>query len=233
MAVQWHEFATPRLLGATLAEAVANRLDTAIEKRGRAVLAVSGGSTPAVFFRALARRQIDWSAVTVMLVDERFVPSSNERSNERMVTLNLLQANAAAAKFVGLYRRGDVAEAVGVAGQAYSRLPFPPDIAVLGMGVDGHTASIFPDAGNLDCLLDPEGPKPFLAVRSDTAGETRLTLTLAGLKQFRRIFVHIEGLEKKELLADILASRKNAPIRTVLERCAQPAEIFWAAGVAS
>lgn len=168
-----------------------------------------------------------------MLVDERFVPSSNERSNERMVTLNLLQANAAAAKFVGLYRRGDVAEAVRVAGQAYSRLPFPPDVAVLGMGVDGHTASIFPDAGNLDRLLDPEGPKPVLAVRSDTAGETRLTLTLAGLKQFCRIFVHIEGLEKKELLVDILAGGKNAPIRTVLERCAQPAEIFWAPGVAS
>lgn len=224
---EWYEFAARELLAAELAEAVATHLNEAIEQRGRATLAVSGGSTPSMFFRALARKSVAWKSVTVTLVDERFVPPSSERSNERLATINLLQADAAAATFVGLYDKTDVASAAKGAGAEIGKL-LPFDIAVLGMGTDGHTASFFKDASNLAQLLDPEGSEFVLPVQADSAGEPRLTLTLAALASVRHMFVHIEGLAKKELLRDVLSGKAGSPISKVIEHARDPVDIYWA-----
>ena len=113
---------------------MAASLSTAITDRGRAQLAVSGGTTPKLFFRELAHQRIDWPRVTMTLVDERCVPVTDERSNARLVREHLLRLKAAAAKFVPLYRDHGNAEALG-----------PFDAVVLGMGTDGHTASFFPE----------------------------------------------------------------------------------------
>ncbi len=226
----WYDFAAPSLLAAELANVVAGRLRDSIRERGEAVLAVSGGSTPATFFRVLARKQLDWNAVTVTLIDERFVPPTSFRSNERLVKLNLLQANASAARFVGLYDDEGIDDAAARAIDRLSSMMQSIDVTVLGMGTDGHTASFFADAGNLDALLDPDGGMQVLSVQSETAGEPRLTLTLGLLKSARHTYVHIEGRAKRELLADILAERKSAPIGTVLEKLKHPADIYWAPG---
>ncbi len=226
---EWYEFAAPQLLAAALAEAVASRLTEALEQRGNAVLAVSGGSTPAMFFRALARKPIDWKSVTVLLVDERFVPPSSERSNERLVTLNLLQADAAAAHFVGLHSPGDIDEAVARADAEIASLK-PFDAVVLGMGLDGHTASLFPDAHGIAAMLDPQSERNVYAVRSPSAGDDRITLSLAAISSAGRIFVHIEGLEKKERLLDILSDAENLPISKVIEQSGAPVDIYWAPG---
>ena len=226
---EWFEFVAPQLLAAALAESVASQLEEAVEARGRAVLAVSGGSTPAMFFRALARKPIDWKSVTVVLVDERFVPPSSDRSNERLVTLSLLQADAAAAHFIGLFGAASIEEAVSQADDEIAALK-PFDAVVLGMGLDGHTASLFPDAPGIAGMLDPAGGKNVHAVHAPSAGGDRMTLSLAAIISARRIFVHIEGLEKKECLKDMLSSTAKAPICEVIKHASVPVEIYWAPG---
>ena len=152
-------------LAETLARDVADELIRAIAAKGKATLAVSGGATPKLFFDKLSRAELSWARVTVTLVDERQVPESSERSNARLVRKHLLQNKAAAAKFVPLF---DNAEAGKTS---------PFDVAVLGMGSDGHTASFFPGADRLAEALDSDTPQRLIEISAPGAGEPRLTFT--------------------------------------------------------
>ena len=132
-------------LAEALAEAVAANLKTGIKAKGQASLAVSGGSTPMRFFKALSTRaDVEWDKVTVTLVDERWVDEASERSNARLVRANLLQGRAAIAHFVPLYQGGSLDEAaIARTNAALLNVPQPLDAAVLGMGNDGHTSWYF------------------------------------------------------------------------------------------
>lgn len=226
----WHEFSSGPSLAEALAEEVAQRLIAAIEARGMALIAVSGGSTPAPFFRALSFKALDWRRVTVTLVDERFVPTSSERSNARLVARHLLQNEAARADFIGLYHELDIVEeAAEKADRIIGALPLPLDVAVLGMGTDGHTASFFPDAENLSALLDAEGRQRVMPVHAPSAKEPRLTLSMPLLSKARFLALHIEGMEKKDVLAAALGgSRPRLPVRAVVDQAGEPVHIYWA-----
>lgn len=229
----WHEFPSGALLAETLAETVAQLLASAVGERGVGLLAVSGGSTPPPFFRALSHQAIDWRHVVVTLVDERFVPPSSERSNARLVARHLLQNEAARADFVPLYYESDsVEEAAEKADRAIGNLPLPLDAAVLGMGTDGHTASFFPDADNLAGLL-AERSRRVLPVHAPSAREPRLTLSLPLLCEAGLVALHIEGERKKRVLKAALAeeSEQVAPVRTVADRAAA-LQIYWAPAAA-
>lgn len=130
-------FEAREALAATLARDVAEELERAIEAKGRATLAVSGGTTPKLFFEKLSEIDIPWARVSVTLVDERQVPETSERSNARLVRTHLLRNRAAAARFVPLVDNPDA-----------EKIP-SFDVAVLGMGNDGHTASFFPGGDSL------------------------------------------------------------------------------------
>ena len=134
-------------------------------RRGAGFLAVSGGTTPAAFFAELAGRPLDWERIVVTLVDERLVPPDSPRANQLLVRERLLVGPAAAARFVPLFEGGSPEGAAARAEVALRGLPWPLDAAILGMGVDGHTASFFPDADNLDALLDPRGATIVLRCR--------------------------------------------------------------------
>ncbi len=223
-----HDFPSRDALAQALADAVAARLAAAVEARGAAFIALSGGTTPARFLAALARRDLDWGKVTVTLVDERFVPPSSPRSNAALVATNLMTGKAAAARFLPLYQEaGSVEEAAALAGDALRPLPWPLDVAVLGMGADGHTASFFPDALNLAALLDPASPRDLLPVHAPGAGEPRLTLTLARIVEARFLALHIEGADKQATLARALGGAA-LPIAAVIEAARRPVDIYWA-----
>ncbi|RUW10620.1 6-phosphogluconolactonase, partial [Mesorhizobium sp. M1A.F.Ca.IN.020.06.1.1] len=205
------------------------RLTKAITDRGTALLAVSGGTTPAKFFAALSLIPIAWDKVTVTLVDERFVPTSSPRSNAGLVAANLLQNKAAAARFVPLYHEAaTIEDAAASDSEALQSLPWPLDVVVLGMGADGHTASFFPDAGNLAELIDPSSPRIVLAVHAQSAGEPRLTLSMARIVAAGFIALHIEGEDKRIAFDGAMGAGMKKPIRNVLEVAPIPVEVFWA-----
>ena len=203
-------------LAETLARDVADELSRAIEAKGRATLAVSGGTTPRLFFEKLSLIDIAWSRVSVTLVDERQVPETSERSNARLVRAHLLQNRAAAARFVPLVDNPDA-----------EKIP-AFDVAVLGMGNDGHTASFFPGGDTLAEAIDAGTSKRLIAITAPGAGEPRLTFTLPVLEQAGRLALHIEGAEKKQVLNKALAEgpKEDMPVRAVL-RGAAPVTLYW------
>jgi 6-phosphogluconolactonase len=225
----WHEFATPEALAETFAGRIADVLAEAIETRGKALLAVSGGTTPIHLFKVLSETDLDWPKVTITLVDERFVPPSSDRSNEGLARRDLLRGKAASANFIGLYREAPtVEEAARKAEAALSALPYPFDFVVLGMGPDGHTASFFPDDPGLARPLDLSGKRIVLPVHAKSAGEPRLTFSLPKLIEARNLALHIEGADKKQVLEKALGGGPRLPIRAVFDAAKKPVEIYWA-----
>jgi 6-phosphogluconolactonase len=231
MAHTLHSFENGPALAEALADKVATTLAESIASRGSATLAVSGGSTPKAFFEALSKKPLDWSNVSVTLVDERFVPADNPRSNHLLVATHLLQNEASEAEFIPLYQPEETIEAAAaVATDAVSEIGTPLDVVILGMGADGHTASFFPGGDNLEDALDLELPPRVLTMEAAGAGEPRLTLSFSSVADAGLLVVHIEGAEKKAVLEKALKGQDEAemPIRAVLERAETDVEIYWA-----
>jgi len=221
------DFVDKEQLADALADAVAADLKAAIASRGAASLAVSGGTTPVRFFKALGgRSDVAWDKVTVTLVDERWVDEGSERSNARLVRLHLLAGRAAAATFIPLYRGGSEPDAQA-AGLALRAAPMPLDALVLGMGNDGHTASFFPGGDTLAEALAGEGP--VVTIRAPGAGEPRVTLTLGVVLASRALYLHIEGEDKAATLvrAEAAGPVEDMPVRAVLRQAQTNLTIFW------
>jgi 6-phosphogluconolactonase len=231
MTANMNAFENGAALAAGLADKVAETLSAAIAARGSASIAVSGGSTPKAFFQALSSRSIAWDKVTITLVDERFVPADNPRSNHLLVKANLLKDKAAAAHFVPLYQPAEDAEKSAVIASSETRgIDDPFDVAIVGMGGDGHTASFFPGGNNLKLALDPKTPRGVITMEAEGAGEPRLTFTFSSLQDARLLVLHIEGESKKEVLAkaEQPGDETEMPIRAILRRAVSPVQIYWA-----
>jgi 6-phosphogluconolactonase len=209
-------FETGAALADTLANDVANWLKEAIAKNGSAVIAVSGGSTPKPFFAALSKQKMDWSKVTITLVDERAVPEDNLRSNARLVRDNLWRNETAVARFSPLYLNPLI-----------GRLA-PFDVAILGMGNDGHTASFFPGGDNLAKAIDPTNSHAVITMNAAGAGEPRLTFTLPRILTASHLCLHIQGQDKMQVLDKALAGADELemPVRAVLHS-AKPLDLYW------
>lgn len=214
-------------------EAATLRLGDAITQaltvRGAACLALSGGTTPEPAYRKLAAHDFDWRHVTFALIDERFVPPEHEASNEAMLRRALAPALQQGATLVPMFAPTATLEAAAARADAlYAPLEF--DIALMGMGADGHVASWFP--GALGDLLAPDNPRSVAAIIAPTApaSSERLTLTYAKLARTRRLLLLIAGEEKRAVLeAAAHAALQTAPIAALLHADAPPLEIFWAA----
>ncbi|OJF95238.1 6-phosphogluconolactonase [Pararhizobium antarcticum] len=231
MTNEMHTFDNGSALAQGLAGAVSTALSAAIAKRGTASLAVSGGSTPKAFFKALSQSAIAWNKVSVTLVDERFVAPDSDRSNERLVKDNLLIDAAASALFEPLYYPTPTAEnAAATATKQTAAICSPFDVVILGMGTDGHTASFFPGGSRLAEALDVGTPRGVMTMEADGAGEPRLTFTFSSLQDAGMLVLHIEGNGKKDVLARAQADGEEAemPIRAVLRRAKSPLQIYWA-----
>lgn len=222
-------FADKPTLAKELAEAVADRIRSAIAERGVAAIAVSGGSTPARFFQALGKtKDIEWTKVIVTLVDERWVDETSDRSNALLVNEKMLQGPAAVARFFPLYSGGDEPGPAEIAktNALLAELPEQFAAVVLGMGGDGHTASFFPGGDTLAQALTAEGPT--LAIHAPGAGEPRITFTLPRLLHTDGLYLHIEGEEKAVVLDAALGDGpvEDLPIRAVL-RSGMPVTVYW------
>jgi len=204
-----HRLGADATLASGLAADVAARLRDAVAQRGHALLAVSGGRSPIAFLQALSREPLAWAEVTVILVDERCVPQSHPDSNAALVRQHLLQGPATAACFVPFFQAPPVAtdgaalDALQQQAEArLLRLSWPLDVAVLGMGLDGHTASLFAGAPGLDQALST--PAHCAWVRPVADAPPRLTLSLATLLQARHLALQISGAAKLAVYARAL-----------------------------
>ncbi|OYV34870.1 MAG: 6-phosphogluconolactonase [Rhodospirillales bacterium 20-64-7] len=217
-------FASSDALAESLADTVAAALQARISRDGAAALAVSGGTTPLRFFTKLATRDVNWAAVTVTLVDDRWVPASSPRSNEGLVRQFLLQNKAAAARFLPLVNAAATPEdGRNAAHLAIAGLALPLAAAVLGMGIDGHTASFFPGGDRLSAALAPADGAMVETMRTEAAVEPRITLTLPVLLAAGYLALHIEGEAKRRVLETL---SPLMPVAAVLVR--QPApDVFW------
>ncbi|MEN9657097.1 MAG: 6-phosphogluconolactonase [Pseudomonadota bacterium] len=230
--LSWQEFVSKDELDQQLADFIAQALSEAIAARGQAGIAVSGGRTPAGMFKALRVKELDWSKVIITLADERWVAPDHADSNERLTRENLLQDKAASATFISQVSSAQTAhEGQATIEARLAALPAPLDVLILGMGDDGHTASLFPKAAELEAAC--ASTARCAAVTPPAAPHQRITLTLPTLAAARSVIVHITSDSKKALLKDALLEQKTEtqlfPIRRVLDQCNGLKQVFWAA----
>ncbi|MDG4475144.1 6-phosphogluconolactonase [Thiovibrio frasassiensis] len=227
---EFKEFKDSSALVAALADRVAELLRVGIRARDRASLVVSGGSTPLPFFAALSEKHLDWEEVVVTLADERWVEPSDAASNEQLVRRYLLQNRAALARFVGLKTEAlTAAEGENDCAERLAGVPRPFDALVLGMGNDGHTASLFPQAARLKKALALDSGQLCMAITPPAAPHERMTLTLPTLLQSREIILHIVGSDKRIVYEKALAEGPvgEMPIRAILRQTFSPVTVFW------
>ncbi|QPG06858.1 6-phosphogluconolactonase [Salinimonas marina] len=229
MALTQQHFENAEALTAQFAQSLTDILAQGIEKRGRASLVVSGGRTPLALFKTLSKTDIDWSKVDVTLADERWVGEEHEASNTRLVKDNLLQNNASVANFVELKTDdADAADGIAQAESNLSSMSQPFDALILGMGEDGHTASLFPCSAQIEDGLNLSSGKICLAVQPTTAPHQRISLTLPAILNSRNIFIHLTGDKKKAVLEDALEhnTELEKPVTAVVNRA--PVTLMWA-----
>ena len=224
-------------LNVRLAQDIAQRLAAAIQARGFAVLSVSGGKSPVALFEALRVIDIDWSRVRVTLVDERCVPRIHPDSNALLVQTHLLQDLAAKAQLV--FMVASAAEPLGSpSAQAKSAsmaltAAGVADVLLLGMGADGHTASLFPDAPNLTDALDLRNTQTCVSIElahpPANAPYARITQTLAQILSARHIVLPLTGTDKLNTLQQAWKQATPAlPISFVLQQTQTPVALWLA-----
>ncbi len=223
------------LLSALVSECT-ELLTTSIKQRQQASFLVSGGSSPQPFYRALAQTPIDWQRVQVALVDERWVAPGESGSNETFIIDNLLQEQAAVAKFIAMKSPHLTAEDGLVDCESrYRQLQQPFDFTLLGMGPDAHTASLFPNAQGLSDALDTSASALCAAIQATPSEVTgplteRMTLTLSGLLRSRQLHLLITGEEKLAAYQQALKANDVmlSPISAVLQQESVPVKVYWA-----
>ncbi|MEE9313468.1 MAG: 6-phosphogluconolactonase [Rhizobiaceae bacterium] len=229
---EFHEFKTREELAEELAITVANKLVPDIEIGQFASLALSGGSTPKLFLNKLGAMLGEiGEMIYLALVDERFVPSDDPRSNENMVLKELGFNEHPETEFLSLFAQNSTPEEAATLAQVKlledEELPF--DVLTLGMGLDGHTASLFPKADNLSAATDPSTNKLFQAITAPGADEPRITMTLPVIISAHYLVLHIEGAEKRAVFDEAMkdGDADALPIRHVLRHKGANLHVYW------
>jgi len=221
-------YADIETLSRELATLVAGSLTAAISARGLASLVVSGGRSPVRLFEILRTQPLDWDRVCIALADERWVSPEDPASNERLVRDFLLKDHAASARFLGLKNGAPTPDLGAVsAWETFARVPRPFDAVILGMGDDGHTASLFPGSPNLPSALNAAAG--CVGMWSPVAPHPRLSLNLTALLDSRRIAVLITGESKWHTYAAACAAGpvEDMPVRAVLRQSRTPVDVLW------
>jgi 6-phosphogluconolactonase len=220
---------------AEMAEAVAGDIgfivESAVEARDASLIALPGGKTPVPVFERLSQARLPWKKVTIIPTDERLVAVQDERSNARLLAQHFMRSGA---RVVPIGGESDDVEAAGnIADARLQDLPWPPDLVWLGMGADGHTASIFAGPDLAKALEAPRARRA-VGVRPDPmpaeAPVARVTLTRSSLLSARTLIITITGAEKRQLLEQAIADGQSSrlPIGRVLAEAEQPIDIHWA-----
>jgi len=224
MTLNWIEAPDAAALAVRLGDAVAAQLRTAIDLAGEA------SSTPKPVFQHLSACALDWSRVTVTLADERWVPASHADSNEALVRNTLLVDQAASARFVSLYLPDqDPHSALAEIDRAVAAICRPFTVVILGMGEDGHTASLFPATDGLEAAMDLDASASVAVMQPQTVPQTRISLTRRALLDSTQCLVHITGASKRQVLETALSDPVDTrlPIARVVDARPAGVSVYW------
>jgi 6-phosphogluconolactonase len=214
-------------LASDLCQSIGEILTEAIKKRGRASIAVSGGSTPIPLFKEFSLLSIDWTKVDLTLVDDRWVDPKNIDSNELLVRTHFIKNKASKVNFIPLKNDSNTAKEGQKQTEALLRnftLPF--DVVVLGMGSDGHAASLFPCSDELADGMDLNNPNYLISTSPKTAPYERLSLTARVIIDAKNVFLHLNGSSKLHTLESAMEYKDSSkmPIYIFLEN---GLSIYW------
>lgn len=195
----------------------------------QASLVVSGGTTPGPCFDLLSAEQLDWSRVTVLPSDERWVSADDPDSNERLIRERLLQGRAAEGNVLPFFRADvDAAQAPALIEQDLSGITQPFSATLLGMGEDGHFASLFPDFNGLPEVLDPHGKAACVMVQTAGSPHLRISLTLSALLNAEHTVLLIFGEAKRAVFEAANAGGSSYPVDALLHQSRHPLTVIWA-----
>jgi len=222
-------FASREEASVEAAHEIARRLTARLNESRAASVVVTGGTTPARCYEELAEIALDWTRVHVLLSDERWVAPDDEASNERLVRNELLRNHAAAARLLPMYDASSTIEdrCAEIDGRI-RLLPFPFACALLGMGDDGHFASLFPDAANLDDGLDVNCQRLCLPVTTVASPFARVSLTLSALARSDEIVLLIFGDAKRDVYEQARKPGSKLPVAQLLKQKQAPVRVYWA-----
>ena len=227
---EWWDYESVDELADAVAGDIGFIIESAIEARGEALIAITGGTSPRPIYRRLAEANLPWKRVTIIPTDDRLVPMTDDLSNVRAIAQAFLPAGARVFPITS-----DIADpklAGNSANAKLSELKFPLDLAWLGVGKDGHTASILPGPDLDDALNAPKG-RFAVGVTPDPlppeAPVPRVTLTRSTILSARTVMISIMGDEKKAVLEQAIADGHSSrtPIGRVLAEADQPIDIHW------
>lgn len=232
-----HKFEDKQSLYEALSLGIAQDLQASLAEDDKALFLVSGGSSPAPVYRTLSTKQLRWSHVDVALVDERWVNPGEQGSNQTLIENSLLQNHAVDANFTAMKNgAGTADQGLAQCETDYSALAWEQSVALLGMGPDGHTASLFPDAEGLHrALVSDDYCAAITAKESEVTGSLteRMSLTLSALARCKRLYLLISGAEKWQVFDEAKAQSKNISgdslvIANLLARSDIELNVFWA-----
>lgn len=213
-----------------LADVICDQLQKDIEGRGQASLLVSGGSTPKGLFQQLAQRAIDWEKVVISLVDERFLPDGHEDQNGTLIRQYLHTNYASAARFLPLILDAEhIEHNLSRVAESLEQIQRPFSLVVLGMGEDGHTASLFPESPHLDHGMAMDQTNDLMVVDPITAPYQRITFTRKALLNTHRLILHCYGQKKQQVLTNALQqeSYRPYPIGGFSGQDGVELEVYW------
>ncbi len=212
---------------AAAAACMAGLVGSRLSREHQATFVVSGGTTPARCFDSLSGYSLDWTLVQVALSDERWVPEDHADSNVRMIRETLLQDDAAAARVLSIFQDGlSVDERCDALQSELPAAGFA--CAMVGMGTDGHFASLFPDADSLQAGLDPDNSRFYMPIRTNASPHPRISMTLGALLKSDEILLLMFGTEKLSVFEKAQAGDKSYPIAALLKQQTVPVNLYWA-----
>lgn len=221
------EFDTRDAASAAVAARIAELVSAKINRNDKATFVVSGGTTPAKCFDYLSEYSLAWDKVQVALSDERWVPCEHKDSNERLVRETLLKAEAGSASVLSIYQ--DDLSADERCDSLQLQLPESGfACSMVGMGVDGHFASLFPDADSLEAGLNTDSKRFYIPVRTTASPHPRISMTLGALLQSTEILLLIFGTDKLGVYEKAKAGDSTYPIAALLQQQTVPVNVYWA-----
>ncbi|MCX2683805.1 6-phosphogluconolactonase [Campylobacter sp. MIT 21-1685] len=225
MAFKIYEFADATKCNFALIEALHILCSQSIKEKDYARLNLSGGKSPLAFFKLLSQQKWQWSKMYLSLVDERIVECNSDESNAHFLEKYLLQNFAVEAHFTPLLENPNLSpqELLNVANKSYKQ----PDFAVLGMGLDGHTASLFSEADEFENALQTD--ENIVLINPKNAPYQRLSMSFAALFKCKKLFLSIAGAQKREIFDKAaLSKNKSLPLSYILHSKEVECDVYFA-----